>query len=174
MSLGPWSCRDEETRSNCASKGGVTLLTKAIAIDHGHENIRANCICPSIVETELVSQLFNTPKRGPRKARRWATIPLGRMGVQPTLPNLRSIWRRTNLPGSPVQPFLSMAASLRHDLQRKKHGKRGSQITKEILELTRKRMKKSRIPPYSFSCRESRVGQRGPDNGSKGEAQADS
>src|SRR5262249_46298114 len=46
----------------CASKGGVTLLTKAIAIDHGHENIRANCICPSIVETELVSQLFNTPE----------------------------------------------------------------------------------------------------------------
>src|SRR5256884_3978407 len=38
----------------CASKGGVTMLTKAMAIDHGHENIRVNCICPSIVETELV------------------------------------------------------------------------------------------------------------------------
>ncbi len=64
----------------CASKGGVTLLTKAIAIDHGHENIRANCICPSIVETELVSQLFNTPNGDRVKRERLATIPLGRMG----------------------------------------------------------------------------------------------
>ena len=64
----------------CASKGGVTLLTKAIAIDHGHENIRANCICPSIVETELVSQLFNTPDGDRAKRERLATIPLGRMG----------------------------------------------------------------------------------------------
>ena len=64
----------------CASKGGVTLLTKAIAIDHGHENIRANCICPSIVETELVSQLFDTPDGDRVKRERLATIPLGRMG----------------------------------------------------------------------------------------------
>lgn len=64
----------------CASKGGLTLLTKAIAIDHGHENIRANCICPSIVETELVSQLFNTPDGDRVKRERLATIPLGRMG----------------------------------------------------------------------------------------------
>jgi len=64
----------------CASKGGVTLLTKAIAVDHGHENIRANCICPSIVETELVSQLFNTPDGDRVKRERLATIPLGRMG----------------------------------------------------------------------------------------------
>ena len=64
----------------CASKGGVTLLTKAIAIDHGHENIRANCICPSIVETELVSQLFDTPDGDRAKRERLATIPLGRMG----------------------------------------------------------------------------------------------
>lgn len=64
----------------CASKGGVALLTKAIAIDHGHENIRANCICPSIVETELVSQLFDTPDGDRVKRERLATIPLGRMG----------------------------------------------------------------------------------------------
>lgn len=64
----------------CASKGGVTLLTKAIAIDHGHENIRANCICPSIVETDLVSELFNTPDGEKVKRDRLATIPLGRFG----------------------------------------------------------------------------------------------
>ena len=64
----------------CASKGGVTLLTKAIAIDHGHENIRANCICPSIVETDLVSELFKTPDGERAKFDRLATIPLGRFG----------------------------------------------------------------------------------------------
>lgn len=64
----------------CASKGGVTLLTKAIAVDHGHENIRANCICPSIVETDLVSELFKTPDGARAKSDRLATIPLGRFG----------------------------------------------------------------------------------------------
>jgi len=66
--------------SYCASKGGVTLLTKAIAVDHGHENIRANCICPSIVETALVSELFKTPDGAKVKQDRLATIPLGRFG----------------------------------------------------------------------------------------------
>jgi NAD(P)-dependent dehydrogenase (short-subunit alcohol dehydrogenase family) len=65
----------------CASKGGVTLLTKAMAMDHAHENIRVNCICPSIVETELVKGLFNESDEG-RKARetRVGTLPLGRFG----------------------------------------------------------------------------------------------
>ena len=65
----------------CASKGGVTMLTKAMALDHAHENIRVNCICPSIVETELVKGVFNETEQGQamRKAR-IATIPLGRIG----------------------------------------------------------------------------------------------
>jgi meso-butanediol dehydrogenase / (S,S)-butanediol dehydrogenase / diacetyl reductase len=65
----------------CASKGGVTLLTKAMALDHAHENVRVNCICPSIVETELVKGLFENSEAGQalRKAR-IGTIPLGRFG----------------------------------------------------------------------------------------------
>ena len=65
----------------CASKGGVTMLTKAMALDHAHENIRVNCICPSIVETELVKRVFDQSEQGQalRKAR-VATIPLGRIG----------------------------------------------------------------------------------------------
>ena len=65
----------------CASKGGVTMLTKAMALDHAHENIRVNCICPSIVETELVKGVFDQSEQGQalRKAR-VATIPLGRIG----------------------------------------------------------------------------------------------
>ncbi len=66
----------------CASKGGLTMLTKAMALDHAHENIRVNCICPSIVETEMVQQLFpDTPEgRAARESRR-SSIPLGRMGT---------------------------------------------------------------------------------------------
>ncbi len=65
----------------CASKGGVTLLTKAMALDHAHENVRVNCICPSIVETELVKGLFDESEQGQRlRKSRIGTIPLGRFG----------------------------------------------------------------------------------------------
>jgi len=65
----------------CASKGGVTMLTKAMALDHAHENVRVNCICPSIVETELVERLFDDSEQGKRlKQSRMGTIPLGRFG----------------------------------------------------------------------------------------------
>ena len=65
----------------CASKGGVTMLTKAMAIDHAHEKIRVNCICPSIVETELVSGLFSDSAEGQRaREARIGTLPLGRFG----------------------------------------------------------------------------------------------
>jgi NAD(P)-dependent dehydrogenase (short-subunit alcohol dehydrogenase family) len=65
----------------CASKGGVTMLTKAMALDHAHENVRVNCICPSIVETELVKGLFDDSEQGQRlRKSRVGAIPLGRFG----------------------------------------------------------------------------------------------
>jgi NAD(P)-dependent dehydrogenase (short-subunit alcohol dehydrogenase family) len=36
-----------------ASKGGVVLLTKNLAMDYGRMGIRANCICPGFIETPL-------------------------------------------------------------------------------------------------------------------------
>jgi NAD(P)-dependent dehydrogenase (short-subunit alcohol dehydrogenase family) len=39
----------------CASKGGVVLMTKAMAIDHGKQGIRINCICPGDVETPMLA-----------------------------------------------------------------------------------------------------------------------
>ncbi len=38
----------------CASKGAVVQLTKAMAIDHGPENIRVNCICPGDTDTPML------------------------------------------------------------------------------------------------------------------------
>ncbi len=65
----------------CASKGGVTLLTKAMALDHAHEKIRVNCICPTIVETELgMESIEATPDPAAERRKRALEIPLGRMG----------------------------------------------------------------------------------------------
>ena len=71
----------KERAAYCASKGGVTMLTRAMALDHAHENIRVNCICPAIVETDLVRGLFDkaSDPEALRRARA-ALIPLGRMG----------------------------------------------------------------------------------------------
>jgi len=38
-----------------ASKHAVLGLTRAMAVDHAAEKIRVNCICPGIVETEMVA-----------------------------------------------------------------------------------------------------------------------
>ena len=40
----------------CAAKGGIVNLTRAMAIDHGPDNIRVNCLCPGDVDTPLLRQ----------------------------------------------------------------------------------------------------------------------
>jgi NAD(P)-dependent dehydrogenase (short-subunit alcohol dehydrogenase family) len=66
----------------CASKGGVVLMTKAIAIDHGRQGIRVNCICPGDVETPML------PADAKMRGLKWedyiagcASRPLGRVGT---------------------------------------------------------------------------------------------
>lgn len=60
-----------------ASKGAVLAMTRAMALDHAAEKIRVNCICPGIVETELVAR-FNTDENVRRQ--RLAMHPVGRFG----------------------------------------------------------------------------------------------
>ena len=63
------------------SKGAVVQLTKSMAIDHGHENIRVNAICPSFVETELTAGILgqlSDPAAALRE--RTAAHPIGRLG----------------------------------------------------------------------------------------------
>jgi NAD(P)-dependent dehydrogenase (short-subunit alcohol dehydrogenase family) len=66
----------------CASKGGVVLLTKAMAIDHGPHGIRVNCICPGDVDTPML------PEDARMRGLNWADYlagcarrPLGRIGT---------------------------------------------------------------------------------------------
>ena len=40
--------------SYCASKGAVVNMTRAMAIDHGHLNIRVNCVCPGDTDTPML------------------------------------------------------------------------------------------------------------------------
>lgn len=63
------------------SKGAVVLLTKCMALDHGHENIRVNAICPSFVETDLTAAFVNSAVDPDALRReRIAVHPLGRLG----------------------------------------------------------------------------------------------
>lgn len=40
----------------CASKGAVVQLTRAMAIDHGPQNIRVNCLCPGDTDTPMLRE----------------------------------------------------------------------------------------------------------------------
>ena len=53
----------------CASKGGLIALTRAIAVDHGHEGVRCCAICPSYVRTDMLEQFFDAqPQPGVARA----------------------------------------------------------------------------------------------------------
>lgn len=60
-----------------ASKGAVMAMTRAMALDHATEKIRVNCICPGIVETEMVAA-FNLDETA--RQQRIAAHPMGRFG----------------------------------------------------------------------------------------------
>jgi NAD(P)-dependent dehydrogenase (short-subunit alcohol dehydrogenase family) len=70
-----------EAASYCAAKGGVVLLTKAMAIDHGRQGIRVNCVCPGDTDTPML--LDDAQKRNMPYAEYLAVganRPLGRIG----------------------------------------------------------------------------------------------
>jgi NAD(P)-dependent dehydrogenase (short-subunit alcohol dehydrogenase family) len=47
-----------------ASKGGVVILTKNVAIDYGPSGIRANAICPGFIDTPMTSGVLGEPASG--------------------------------------------------------------------------------------------------------------
>jgi len=52
----------------CATKAAIIGLTKAMAIDHGHEGIRVNCICPGYIDAGLAEGYFQS-QPNPAQAR---------------------------------------------------------------------------------------------------------
>jgi meso-butanediol dehydrogenase/(S,S)-butanediol dehydrogenase/diacetyl reductase len=52
-----------------------------MAIDHGHENIRVNAICPGFVETDLTAAVIRqAPDPAAVRRERTAVHPIGRLG----------------------------------------------------------------------------------------------
>ncbi|MEM7342839.1 MAG: SDR family oxidoreductase [Chloroflexota bacterium] len=51
---------DPSLAAYCASKGAVHALTRAMACDHGPENIRVNAICPGYVDTPMLQSFFGS------------------------------------------------------------------------------------------------------------------
>ncbi len=51
---------DPDLAAYCATKGAVHALTRAMACDHGPENIRVNAICPGYVDTPMLQSFFGS------------------------------------------------------------------------------------------------------------------
>ncbi|HON87326.1 MAG TPA: SDR family oxidoreductase [Bacillota bacterium] len=66
----------------CASKGGVVLLTKAMALDHARDKIRVNAVAPGVVDTPFNDRILQS-QADPTAARKATeqVIPLGRLAT---------------------------------------------------------------------------------------------
>jgi len=72
----------DKAAAYCAAKGGLIVMAKAMAIDHGPDGIRVNCVCPGDVLTPML------PEDAARRGMSWddyavgaADRPLGRIGT---------------------------------------------------------------------------------------------
>jgi NAD(P)-dependent dehydrogenase (short-subunit alcohol dehydrogenase family) len=84
-----WSLKGgPRAASYCAAKGGTVNLTRAMAIDHGKNNIRVNCVCPGDVETPMLrSECVQLGEDMQTFMREAANRPLGRVGTPDDVAN---------------------------------------------------------------------------------------
>jgi NAD(P)-dependent dehydrogenase (short-subunit alcohol dehydrogenase family) len=62
----------------CASKGGLVQLTRSLAIDHGPDGVRVNCVCPGLIDTSMADWI----RLDEEALTQWAgTIPARRIGT---------------------------------------------------------------------------------------------
>jgi meso-butanediol dehydrogenase/(S,S)-butanediol dehydrogenase/diacetyl reductase len=74
----------------CAAKAGLANLTRSIAVDYGEHGVRANCICPGAVETEMLTVWLRDlgAEEATVRERLVARAPLKRMGRAEEIANL--------------------------------------------------------------------------------------
>lgn len=71
--------RISPTSAYAASKAGVNMLTKALAIELAPHKVRVNCICPAVVETELFETIGVPKDQIAERMKMWEPFhPLGR------------------------------------------------------------------------------------------------
>ena len=61
-----------------ASKGGLNMLTKVMAVEWGPYNIQVNAVCPTVILTPMGVQVWGDPAKGDPML---AKIPLRRFGM---------------------------------------------------------------------------------------------
>jgi NAD(P)-dependent dehydrogenase (short-subunit alcohol dehydrogenase family) len=78
----------DKAAAYCAAKGGLIVMAKAMAIDHGPDGIRVNCVCPGDVLTPML------PDDAAKRGISWddyavgaADRPLGRIGTAEDIAN---------------------------------------------------------------------------------------
>ena len=78
----------DKAAAYCAAKGGLIVMAKAMAIDHGPDGIRVNCVCPGDVMTPML------PDDAAKRGRSWddyevvaAERPLVRIGPTEAIAN---------------------------------------------------------------------------------------
>jgi dihydroanticapsin dehydrogenase len=71
----------ERWAAYCASKGGVIMLTKAMAVEYGTYGIRVNCICPGAIETPMMERELGLEKNPEEAKKHFISLhPIGRLG----------------------------------------------------------------------------------------------
>lgn len=79
--LGVQGWKDGSTSVYSASKGGLSMLTKALSLELARQNIRVNCICPAIVETEVFETMGIPADKVKERMKQWNSFhPIGRNG----------------------------------------------------------------------------------------------
>jgi len=63
-----------------ASKGGVVLLTKTMALDYAGHNIRVNCICPGFIHTQMMDRQLPKDPQAKKAITMRIQSPMGRVG----------------------------------------------------------------------------------------------
>ncbi len=78
----------DKAAAYCAAKGGLIVMAKAMAIDHGPDGVRVNCVCPGDVLTPML------PDDAAKRGMSWddyavgaADRPLGRVGTPEDIAN---------------------------------------------------------------------------------------
>ena len=65
----------------CSSKGAVSNLTKALAVEFASDQIRINALCPVIGETGMLETFMGVPDTPENRKKFEATIPIGRFST---------------------------------------------------------------------------------------------